>query len=116
MAGCGRKSQAMVGDGRGYCAPSFGPHLGEVLRAFLVRETELCGAAFWRKNLFYSIIFYSILFYSILFYSILFYYILFYFILFYSEHLLVAEISAHLAHELLPLLRVHPVSWRRRDS
>ena len=32
----------------------FSPHLGEVARASLARVTELCGAAFWRKNLFYS--------------------------------------------------------------
>ena len=31
----------------------FSPHLGEVARASLARVTELCGAAFWRQNLFY---------------------------------------------------------------
>ena len=34
----------------------FSPHLGEVARAFLVRVTELCVAAYWRKNLLYSIL------------------------------------------------------------
>ena len=27
------------------------PHLSEIARAFLVRVTELCGAAFWRKTI-----------------------------------------------------------------
>ena len=30
------------------------PRLGEVARASLARGAELCGAAFWRKNQFYS--------------------------------------------------------------
>ena len=41
-------------------------HLAEVVRAFLVRVTELCGAAFSAEE---SILFYSILFYYIMFYS-----------------------------------------------
>ena len=33
----------------------FSPHLGEVARASLARVTELCGAAFFGENLFYTI-------------------------------------------------------------
>ena len=32
---------------------AFSPHLGGVARVSLARVTELCGAAFWRKHLFY---------------------------------------------------------------
>ena len=34
----------------------YSPNLGEVARASLARVTELCGAAFWRKNRFYYIL------------------------------------------------------------
>ena len=39
------------------CWGVFSPPLCEVARASLARGTELCGAAFWRKNLFSSILF-----------------------------------------------------------